>query len=66
MLWNLDDGRQLRSWRLPPGNVDYLAFHPSGNFLASANGDGKIDYWSTDGQPLQSFDWGVGNSSASA
>ena len=44
----------------PASPPDSRLFHPSGNFLASANGDGKIDYWSLSGEPLQSFDWGVG------
>jgi WD40 repeat protein len=62
---------QLHLWRLDPpeqvlrhsvGRTHFLSvtFHPSGNFLASANGDGKVDYWDADGRPLQSFDWGVG------
>ncbi len=30
-------------------------------FLATANGDGKIDYWdATTGERRESFDWGVG------
>jgi WD40 repeat protein len=38
-----------------------VAWHPSGDFLATANGDGKIDYWDArTGERRQSFDWGVG------
>jgi WD40 repeat protein len=32
-LWDLVTGRELRSWRLPPGLGDCLAFRPSGREL---------------------------------
>jgi WD40 repeat protein len=38
-----------------------VAFHPSGEFVATVNGDGKADYWDArTGERRQSFDWGVG------
>ncbi len=38
-----------------------VTFHPSGAFLATANGDGKIDFWdAATGERRASLDWGVG------
>jgi WD40 repeat protein len=38
-----------------------VAFHPSGAFFATANGDGKVDSWdSHTGERRESFDWGFG------
>jgi WD40 repeat protein len=38
-----------------------VAFHPSGDFFATVNGDGKADYWDArTGAHRQAFDWGVG------
>jgi eukaryotic-like serine/threonine-protein kinase len=33
-LWDLVSGRELKTWTLPPGLQDTLAFHPSGNLLS--------------------------------
>jgi eukaryotic-like serine/threonine-protein kinase len=33
-MWDLDSGRDVTTWRLPPGLVDSLAFQPSGNLLS--------------------------------
>jgi WD40 repeat protein len=42
-----------------------VAWHPSGAFFATANGDGKIDYWDAQtGQRRESYDWGVGKLNA--
>src|SRR5262249_49866270 len=49
--------------RHQPGRTHFLpvAFHPSGGFFATANGDGKIDYWDArTGEHRQAFDWKVG------
>jgi WD40 repeat protein len=32
-LWDLDTGRQIDHWRLPPGVADTLVFHPTGPLL---------------------------------
>jgi WD40 repeat protein len=32
-LWDLDTGKEIRAWSLPPGLQDTLAFHPSGKLL---------------------------------
>lgn len=70
-------GTQLHLWRLAPqeqilrhrmGRTHFFgaAFHPSGAFLATTNGDGKVDYWGTAGGRRGSFDWGVGKVNAIA
>jgi WD40 repeat protein len=64
---------ELRLWRLTPearevkrvelGRTHFLsvAWHPSGAFFATGNGDGKVDYWDAQtGERRESFDWGVG------
>jgi len=33
-LWDLVSGQELKTWTLPPGLQDTLAFHPSGNLLS--------------------------------
>ena len=38
-----------------------VAWHPAGAFLATANGDGKVDYWdAVTGERRESFDWKAG------
>lgn len=38
-----------------------VAWHPSGTFYATANGDGTVDYWDgTTGERRESFAWEVG------
>jgi len=32
-LWDTAKGNELRSWKLPPGLANYLAFHSSGKLL---------------------------------
>ncbi len=45
-LWDLGTGEEVRSWDLPPGLADTLAFHPSGKLLlCRADSQGR-------GQPL--------------
>lgn len=34
-LWDLESGRELGAWPMPPGLLDEVAFHPSGRLLAS-------------------------------
>jgi WD40 repeat protein len=62
----------LHLQRLPPANVyvhhrigkthfSSVAWHPSGGFFATTNGDGKVDFWdAATGERSQSFDWGIG------
>jgi WD40 repeat protein len=60
-LFALDQPAKVAGHR--PGRTHFLAvaFHPSGDFFATANGDGKIDYWGArTGEHRQAFDWGVG------
>jgi WD40 repeat protein len=61
-LWQLDPPRQIARHQ-SPGRTEYhsVAFHPSGEFFASANGDGAVDYWDArTGAHRQAFDWKVG------
>jgi WD40 repeat protein len=60
ILYNLDGGEVARH---KVGRTHFLsvAFHPSGDFLATVNGDGKVDYWDArTGEHRRAFDWGVG------
>jgi WD40 repeat protein len=61
-LWQLDPPRQIARHQ-SPGRTEYhsVAFHPSGEFFASANGDGTVDYWDArTGAHRQAFGWKVG------
>jgi WD40 repeat protein len=65
-------GSQLHLWRTAPlvevahhnlGKTHFfcVTFHPSSDFFATANGDGKVDYWNgRTGEHRQAFDWKVG------
>jgi WD40 repeat protein len=47
--------------RLGKSHFNGIAWHPSGDFLVTVNGDGKADYWDTrTAEWRQSFDWGLG------
>jgi WD40 repeat protein len=60
-IWQLDPARELAHHHL--GRTHYLsvAFHPSGRFLATVNGDGKADFWDAHtGAHRKGYDWKVG------
>jgi WD40 repeat protein len=60
-LWRVGPCQEVSRHRLSKAHFHSAAFHPSGGFFASANGDGKVDYWDArTGERLGSFDWGVG------
>jgi WD40 repeat protein len=60
-LWNLDPPEQVLRHSLGRTHFHSVAFHPSGHFFATANGDGKIDCWDArTGEHRQAFDWSVG------
>jgi WD40 repeat protein len=60
-LWRLDPLEQILRHSLGRTFFLSVAFHPSGDFFATANGDGKIDYWDgRTGEHRQAFDWQVG------
>jgi WD40 repeat protein len=60
-LWRLDPPREVAHHALGKTHFFAVAFHPSGGFLASVNGDGKVDYWDAhSGEHRQAFDWKVG------
>jgi serine/threonine protein kinase/WD40 repeat protein len=42
-LWNVESGKQINSWPLPPGYADLMGFHASGKLLLFRveTGDGK-------------------------
>lgn len=61
-LWRLDPLERIVDHSLG-GRTHFLAvaFHPSGDFFATANGDGKVDFWDAQtGVRRHSFDWGIG------
>jgi WD40 repeat protein len=61
-LWRVDTAEEIHRHRMG-GRTFFLsvAWHPSGDFFATANGDGKIDFWDArTGEHRQAFDWGVG------
>jgi len=76
VVWSVD--WRLYQRRLPPrgdlvrhslgrAHVMAVAFHPSGDFFATANGDGKVDYWDArTGEHREAFDWGLGKLNALA
>jgi WD40 repeat protein len=60
-LYGLDKPGEIAQHRLGRTHFLSVAFHPSGDFFASANGDGKVDYWDgRTGEHRQAFDWQVG------
>jgi WD40 repeat protein len=60
-LWQLDPLREIAHHTTGRTHFLGVAFHPSGEFFATANGDGKVDYWdAATGKHRESFDWKVG------
>jgi len=60
-LLALDQPGEVARHKLGRTHFLAVAFHPSGDFFATANGDGKVDYWDArTGEHRQAFDWGVG------
>ena len=58
---DLGDSQAMAQHRLGRTHFLSVAFHPSGDFFATANGDGKVDYWDGHtGEHRQAFDWQVG------
>jgi WD40 repeat protein len=60
-FWRLDPPRLVRTHESSRTAYHSLAWHPSGEFFATAKGDGSIDYWDGHtGERRHGFDWGVG------
>ena len=61
-LWRLtSEAREVNHVQLGKTHFLGVAWHPSGSFFATANGDGKVDCWDAmTGERRESFDWGVG------
>jgi WD40 repeat protein len=53
-LWDLENGRNLRSWRAHTDSVNGIFFLPDGNIL-TAGYDGRIVRWSSRGSELASW-----------
>jgi WD40 repeat protein len=55
------DGGLNKHHRLTRTHFHAPTFHPSGEFFATTNGDGTVDFWDArTGERRQSFDWKVG------
>jgi WD40 repeat protein len=60
-VWRIDPPAEVAHHNLGRAHFFCVRIHPSGDFFATANGDGKIDFWDArTGAHRQSFDWGVG------
>jgi WD40 repeat protein len=60
-LWRLDRLEEVKQHALGRTHFLSVAFHPLGEFFATVNGDGKVDYWDArSGEHRQAFDWQVG------
>lgn len=60
-LYDVDADELVRETSVGRTHFVGAAWHPSGEFFATANGDGKVDYWDArSGERRESFDWKVG------
>jgi WD40 repeat protein len=60
-LWCLEPPRELAHHSLGLTHFHSVRFHPSGRFFATANGDGKVDFWDAHtGQHRKAYDWKIG------
>ena len=60
-LWDPQSGECVRRFKGQRGNVQAIAFHPSGRFLAVACLDETIRFWETaSGAELGRYAWGAG------
>src|SRR4029079_17652529 len=60
-LWRLDPLEAVAHHSVGGTHFLAVAYHPSGDFFATVNGDGKVDYWDgRTGERRESFDWQVG------
>jgi WD40 repeat protein len=60
-LWRLDPPEEVAAHDIGRTHFFAVKFHPSGEFLATAKGDGKVDNWDgRTGEHRSALDWGVG------
>jgi WD40 repeat protein len=60
-FWQIDPPLELAHHHLGPSQFLSVNFHSSGRFFATANGDGKIDFWDAQtGRHRKAFDWKIG------
>lgn len=61
LLWRLDPREEVARHVLGRTHFLGVAWHPSGRFFATANGDGTVDFWDAEtGRHREAFDWKVG------
>ena len=57
-VWRLAEREKVAEHNLGRTHFVGVAWHPSGEFFATVNGDGKADFWdAAAGERRESFDW---------
>jgi WD40 repeat protein len=56
-LWDLSNGKLIRTLKSHPSAVYSLAFSPNGRFLASGSMDETIKIWKVDSRLYMGWDW---------
>jgi WD40 repeat protein len=63
-VWDPESGECIRKFKGQRGNIQAIAFHPSGRFLAVSCLDGTVRFWDVEsGRELVNYGWGVGTAS---
>ncbi len=49
------DGKEIKTWTIPSGNISDVSFSPDGQIIASANSNGTIILWGRDGKEIKTW-----------